>query len=114
MKGASTTLALLFCATLSSCCKREVLARHPSPSGRNVLVISRANCNIGSFSTEVRLHNAKAPGGTSDDELIASINSSPVVRVTWTDDFSVLVFTPKEYDVHIRKGEVGGVRIEFH
>jgi hypothetical protein len=103
-------LMLLVCACLSSCCKRDVQARHPSPSQRKVLSVVRVDCaGFDSFRTEVRLEDATGTGG----QVVARINRSPVVQVTWVDDSSVLVFVPKGHDIHVEKKEIDGVRIDF-
>jgi hypothetical protein len=110
LRLATPLLALLLCATLSSCCKREVLARHPSPSGANLLSIVRVNCHaFDSFQTEVRLGR----GDPLRHETLATINSSPEVQVTWIDASSVLVFVPRDYHVDVQKTAVDGVRVEF-
>ena len=103
-------LPLLLCAVLSSCCDREVRARHPSPSGTKVLSIVRVNCaGFDSFRTEVRLGR----GDPLRAQVVATINSSPEVQVTWVDDASVLVFAPQRYHVNVQKEEADGVRVKF-
>jgi hypothetical protein len=103
-------LPLLLCVALSSCCQREVQARHPSPSGTKLLSIVRVNCAaFDSFQTEIRLEGSDASRG----QVVATINRSPVVQVTWVDDTSVLVFAPRGHNIAVQKKEVDGVRIEF-
>ena len=107
---ATHLLPLLLCAVLSSCCDREVRARHPSPSRTKVLSLVRVDCaGFDSFRTEVRLGR----GDPLRAQVVATISSSPEVQVTWVNDTSVLVFAPLQYHVHIQKEEVDGVRVEF-
>jgi hypothetical protein len=111
---AASVLPLLLCAALSSCCKREVQARHPPPSEAKVLSVVRVNCaGFDSFRTEVRLGDAAATARASGGEVVARISKSPVVQVTWVDESSMVVFVPKEYHVDVQKKELEGVRIEF-
>ncbi len=110
---ASLTMSLLLCVAFSSCCKREVQARHLSPSGTKAIVVLRLDCDIGSFGTEVRLQEANAPGDRSREQVVASLNRSPVVQVIWADDSSVMIFTPSGYDLNIQRREVDGVRVDF-
>ena len=111
---ASRALTLLLCAALSSCCKRDVQARHPSPSGAKVLTIVRVDCaGFDSFRTEVRLGGVDAMARPTGGGIVARISSSPVVQVTWADESSVVVFVPKEYHVDIQKKELDGVRIDL-
>jgi hypothetical protein len=111
---ASRALIFLLCAALSSCCKRDVQARHASPSGARVLTIVRVDCaGFDSFRTEVRLGDADATARASGGEIVARISSSPVVQVTWVDESSVVVFVPKEYHLYVQKKDLNGVRIDF-
>src|SRR5207247_4891579 len=97
---ARPALILLLCVALSSCCKRDIQARHPSPSGARVLTIVRVDCaGFDSFRTEVRLGGIDATAHPSGGEIVATISSSPVVQVTWADESSVVVFVPTDYDV---------------
>jgi hypothetical protein len=103
-------LPLLLCALLSSCCRREIVARHPSPSEAHVLSILRVNCAaFDSFHTDVRLGRGDPLRG----EIAATISSSPEVQVTWADDTSVFVFVPLGYHINVKKKVVDGVRIDF-
>jgi hypothetical protein len=107
---AASVLPLLLCAALSSCCKREVQARHASPSGANLLSIVRVDCAaFDSFRTEVR----PGRGDPSRSETVATINSSPELQVTWVDDTSVLVYAPKGYHINVQKKVSDGVQIDF-
>ena len=102
-------LACLMCVILASCCKRELQAQHPSPSGTRVLTIVRVNCGaFDSFHTEIRL------GRDADArEVVASISSSPVVQVTWVDDNLVQIFASDKYARDLKKADHDGVHIEF-
>jgi hypothetical protein len=113
VRCASFQWSLILCVTLSSCCQREVQARHPSPSGTKVIVVVRLNCNIGSYATEVRLQEANARDDRSPERVVASLNRSPVLQVTWVDDSSVVLFAPSGYDLHIQRKDVEGVHIDF-
>jgi hypothetical protein len=94
---------------LSSCCERKLEAQHPSPSGKRVLSLVRVNCGaFTSFHTEVRL-GREATGG----ELVATLNSSPVVQVTWVGDTLVQIFAPKDTPRDLKKPDYDGVHIEF-
>jgi hypothetical protein len=75
-----------------------------------VLSLVRVDCaGFDSFRTEVRLQDSTGTGG----QVVASMNRSPVVQVTWVDDSSVVIFTPKGHDIHIEKKEIDGVRMDF-
>lgn len=105
----SYILLLLISSMLGSCCKRDLQAEHPSPSGRRVLSIVRVDCaGFDSFHTEIRL------GSTADTgEVVASVSSSPVVQVTWVDDSLVQIFVPERYTRSLKKSDSDGVHIEF-
>jgi hypothetical protein len=102
-------LPLLLSVALGSCCRRELQAQHPSPSGTRVLSIVRVDCHaFDSFQTEIRL------GRTADaGEVVASLSSSPVVQVTWLDDSLVQIFAPERYTRNLKKADSDGVHIEF-
>ncbi len=80
---ASRALALLLCAAVSSCCKRDVQARFPSPSRAKVLTIVRVDCaGFDSFRTDVRLGAIATTAHPSGGEIVARISSSPAVQAT--------------------------------
>jgi hypothetical protein len=101
----------LFGIVATGCCQREIMSQYPSPSGNNMLLLIRRNCGaFDSFETEVRLRHS----GSKRDigELMASINSVPIVQVTWQDDSSVLIFVPPRVNVSRVKADHDGVRFE--
>ena len=100
---------LLLSVVLCSCCKRELQAQHPSPSGTRVLTLVRVDCGaFDSFHTEILL------GRDADArEVVGSISSSPVVQVTWVGDTLVQIFAPERYARDLKKADYDGVHIEF-
>jgi hypothetical protein len=79
-----------------------------------MLVVSRVNCAaFDSFVTEIRLQDANAPIRRDRKQVVASINDTRVVQVTWQDESSAVLFAPKGATVTVHKPELEGVRIEF-
>jgi hypothetical protein len=79
-----------------------------------MLVVVRMNCaGFDSFSTEIRLTDAKATLSRGRDQVIASLNGTRIVQVTWIDETSVVLFAPDGVAFTIHKAELEGVRFQF-
>lgn len=78
-----------------------------------MLVVLRVNCaGFDSFDTEIRLTDPKATIARGRDQVVASINGTHIIQVTWRDDSSAVLFAPHGAHLTVHKAELGGVRIE--
>lgn len=79
-----------------------------------MIVIVRENCaGFDSFHTEIRLTDKQARLSRKGDQVVASINGTHIVQVTWVDETSASVFIPDGLTVLNRKPELAGVRFQF-
>lgn len=108
-------IGLAICFALASCCQRDIQSKHLSPSGSKMLVVLRVNCAaFDSFTTEIRLTDAKATLARGREQVVASVDGARIIQVTWLDESSVVLFAPNGAHLTIHKAEIEGVRIKIH